>query len=99
MKKLAIVFITLFFVARLDVSAQDELMDLLGEQPKTTEYTYATFKTTRVINSQSVENPAEGVLMFLIQHRFGRINTGGYEFFGSTRLPSGWGWNMELPND
>jgi hypothetical protein len=82
MKKLAIAFIALFFVARLNVEAQDELMDLLGEQPKTTEYTYATFKTTRIINSQSVENPAEGVLMFLIQHRFGRINTGGYEFFG-----------------
>ena len=57
-------------------------MDLLGETPKTTDYTYATFKTTRIINSQSVENPAEGVLMFLIQHRFGRINTGAYEFFG-----------------
>ena len=57
-------------------------MDLLGDQPKTTDYTYATFKTTRIINSQSVENPAEGVLMFLIQHRFGRINTGAYEFFG-----------------
>jgi hypothetical protein len=82
MKKLAIVFTVLILVANFNVEAQDELMDLLGEQPKTTDYTYATFKTTRIINSQSVENPAEGVLMFLIQHRFGRINTGGYEFFG-----------------
>jgi hypothetical protein len=66
----------------ISIIAQDDLMDLLGDTPKTTDYTYATFKTTRIINSQSVENPAEGVLMFLIQHRFGRINTGGYEFFG-----------------
>ncbi len=75
---LLIVPLLLFF----HVKAQDDLMDLLGDQPKTTDYTYATFKTTRIINAQSVENPAEGVLMFMIQHRFGRINTGAYEFFG-----------------
>ncbi len=82
MKKSAILFIVLFFTVTIKISAQDDLMDLLGDAPKTTDYTYATFKTTRIINSQSVENPAQGVLMFLIQHRFGRINTGAYEFFG-----------------
>lgn len=63
--------------------AQDDLMDLFGEEEsQTVDYAYATFKTTRVINGHSVENPAEGVLLFLIQHRFGRLNTGAYEFFG-----------------
>jgi hypothetical protein len=57
-------------------------MDLLGEEEPTTDYAYATFKTTRVINAQSVEQPANGVLLFLIQHRFGKINTGIYELFG-----------------
>ncbi len=64
------------------VAAQDDLMDLLGNDEPTTNYTYATFKTTRVINAQSVENPAAGVLIFLIQHRFGRLNSGAYELFG-----------------
>ena len=78
-------FYTLFIILlgfSSGLIAQDDLMDLLGDSPQTTDYTYATFKTTRIINAQSVENPASGVLMFLIQHRFGRINTGGYEFFG-----------------
>ena len=82
MKRIFIFITTCILFTANSIKAQDDLMDLLGDTPKTTEYTYATFKTTRIINSQSVENPAEGVLMFLIQHRFGRINTGAYEFFG-----------------
>jgi len=81
MRKIFILLIVPLLLS-FHLKAQDDLMDLLGDQPKTTDYTYATFKTTRIINAQSVENPAEGVLMFMIQHRFGRINTGAYEFFG-----------------
>jgi hypothetical protein len=62
--------------------SQDDLMDLFDDDEETVEYAYATFKTTRIINSQSIENPANGVLLFLIQHRFGRLNTGLYELFG-----------------
>lgn len=64
------------------LKAQDDLMDLLGDDSETIDYSYATFKTTRVINSHSVEQPASGTLLFIIQHRFGRINTGIYELFG-----------------
>ena len=64
--------------------AQD---DLLGQLEKTAgpprrEVVTATFKGTHVINSQSVENPGKGTLAFLIQHRFGTLNSGAYEFFG-----------------
>jgi opacity protein-like surface antigen len=64
------------------VSAQD-LMDMLNEDeaPKT-EYTYATFKATRIINGQSIEIPPKGALNFVISHHFGAINSGAYEFFG-----------------
>ena len=64
------------------LNAQDDLMDLLGNDSETVDFAYATFKTSRVINSHSVEQPASGTLLFLIQHRFGRINTGFYELFG-----------------
>lgn len=64
------------------LKAQDDLMDLLGNDSETIDYAYATFKTSRVINSHSVEQPASGTLLFLIQHRFGRLNTGFYELFG-----------------
>ena len=65
--------------------AQDDLMDLLEDESATKKeinFTSATFKGTRLINGQSVENPAGGVLVFLIGHRFGEINDGPYQFFG-----------------
>lgn len=59
-----------------------ELMDLFGEEEPVTGYTYATFKTTRVVSGHSVENPANGVLLFMISHRFGKLNSGTYDLFG-----------------
>jgi hypothetical protein len=62
--------------------------DLLGELEKQTadstrrEVVTATFKGTHIINAQSVETPGAGTLAFLIQHRFGTLNSGAYEFFG-----------------
>jgi hypothetical protein len=41
-----------------------------------------TFNGTRIMNGQSIETRQKGVLEFLIQHRFGRINSGGYELYG-----------------
>jgi outer membrane receptor protein involved in Fe transport len=52
------------------------------EQTPTTEFTFATFKTTRIVNTQSVEGVSKGELLFIIQHRFGSVNQGIYEFFG-----------------
>jgi hypothetical protein len=62
--------------------------DLLGQLEKETtdpakrEVVAATFKGTHIINSQSVETPGKGTLAFLIQHRFGTLNSGAYNFFG-----------------
>lgn len=66
------------------LKAQDDegsLLDLLEEE-EVINYASASFKTTRIINSQSIENVAEGVLDFKISHRFGMLNTGAYELFG-----------------
>lgn len=65
------------------VLAQDDLLDMIEEgEEETTHYTSATFKATRVINTQSIETPSEGVLQFVIQHRFGTLNQGAYELWG-----------------
>jgi hypothetical protein len=73
----------LFFVGIIFNARSQDLMDLFGEEEEeTTEYAYATFKTTRVVNAQSVENPAPGVLLFIISHHFGQINDGAYNLFG-----------------
>ncbi len=76
--------VTCLFFLVIHATAQDEggsLLDLLGEE-ETTNYATASFKSTRIINSPSIENVAEGVLDFRISHRFGRVNSGAQEFFG-----------------
>ncbi len=74
-----------FCTGTYSLKAQDDLFDLFGEDEPVIEYAYATFKTTRVVYGHSVENPAEGNLLFLIQHNFGALNSGAYEFFGLDR--------------
>ncbi|MBH8570738.1 hypothetical protein I7W91_17720 [Hymenobacter sp. BT584] len=62
----------------------DLLQDLERQTADSTkrEVVAATFKGTHIINSQSVETPGRGTLAFLIQHRFGTLNSGAYNFFG-----------------
>lgn len=71
------------FASCLQLSAQDELMDLLeGETSDQNEYATATFKSTRLNNGHSVEVRADGILEFVISHRFGTLNSGYKEFWG-----------------
>jgi len=64
--------------------AQDDLdlLEELGEDSTEVNYATASYKATRIINSISLENTAEGVLDLRISHRFGALNTGVDEFFG-----------------
>lgn len=59
-----------------------DLMDLFGEEEPVTEYAFATFKTTRIVNGQSIENPPHGELKFVVSHHFGRLNEGAYNLWG-----------------
>ena len=63
------------------LKAQNELLSLLGDQEVNQEV-YGTFKGTKVINGQSVEMPTKSALFFIIEHRFGTINSGAYELWG-----------------
>ena len=79
-----IIFLSFSFCfCNLSFSQEDSLMlELEKEMEPKTQYAPATFKATRVINGQSVENPGPGILQFLIQHRFGTLNSGAYNLFG-----------------
>lgn len=77
---LGFLFIPTFSNAQED--EEDSLLDMLGPEEPTTEYATAAFKTTRIINSHSLENTDHGVLDVKISHRFGFLNTGYYEIFG-----------------
>jgi len=62
------------------VFAQDDLMQLLNDDSN---YKISsTFKGVKIVNSQSVELVNKGDLLFLIQHRFGALNTGAYNLYG-----------------
>ena len=68
----------LFLLALYSVSLPAQnLLDLLNEtEEEPVNYTFATFKTTRIINGHSIETNSQKELLFLISHRFGRINGG-----------------------
>lgn len=80
--KMFLLFI-LCFSAILMVKGQDDLLKELNKQELPgTEYTFATFNGTRVVNGQSVETKRMGELEFIFSHRFGRINEGAYMLWG-----------------
>jgi hypothetical protein len=81
MKKLLLPFCLFWFVSV--VHGQDELMkELEQNQQKDTDYSFQTFKGTRLVNGHTIETKAAGTLEFIFAHRFGAINGGLYELFG-----------------
>jgi len=78
-------FLTIFcFCGYVEwVNGQEDLLKKLEmESEPLDEKTTGTFKGTRLINGHTVEVRDTGVLDFIISHRFGRINSGAYSFFG-----------------
>jgi len=76
-------FLTLLLIISGSTVYAQDLMDMFAEdEANKVEYTYATFKATRLINGQTIELPPKGALNFVISHHFGAINSGAYEFFG-----------------
>ena len=69
------------FLAASSLSAQDDLLGDMPSEPQITPVNFA-FKTTRVVNLQSVETLGMGVFDFKIQHRFGALNSGASNAFG-----------------
>ena len=73
----------LFVLVSFSSTAQEDLLELLNaREDSVPNYTIATFKSTRLVSGHSVETNAEGVLNFMIGHRFGAINTGWRDLFG-----------------
>jgi len=83
MKKLIKLFLIIPLVFQLtSLKAQDELMDLLDNQDTTVQNVTGTFKGTRIINGHSVETRGAGTFEIIFMHRFGKINSGAYNFWG-----------------
>lgn len=84
LKKHLIILASLsFLLCHVPMQAQD-LEDLIGGDDDETYLTFATFKTTRLVNGHSIEQAGKGVLDFKISHRFGPPAEGRpfYNFLG-----------------
>lgn len=74
-------------ITSLSMAQKGDTTDLMSRLEKqtdqnTTNYSIATFKTTRLVNGHSVENVGKGVMDVKISHRFGTLNNGAYQLFG-----------------
>src|ERR671939_156397 len=81
--------ISLFFILfALHAIAQNVNLDSLLDEEVTkktkggTQFTDATFKTSRLINGHTVETTQKGVLDLKVMHRFGTLNEGLYNLYG-----------------
>ncbi len=100
LKKLFCVGI-LFSLLMNKAAGQDttDIMKMLeSETESTTDYTTATFKTTRLINGHTIENVGKRVLDVKISHRFGKVNGGGYELFGLDNATMRMGFDYGITN-
>lgn len=79
MKRILLSLLVLFNIYCLNSQVLESFFDEQSTEP---EFVYGTFKTSRIINGHSIENPAKNDLYFIISHRFGRLNEGAYNFFG-----------------
>tara|TARA_B100001121_G_scaffold245635_1_gene220544 strand:- start:694 stop:1584 length:891 start_codon:yes stop_codon:yes gene_type:complete len=62
---------------------QDDLLDIFDNVKEEPVLVESAFKGTRVANAQSLEIPKPKILQFMIQHRFGSIENGFYDLFGT----------------
>src|ERR1700755_2591365 len=81
-----LILISFSFAALQRSAAQDNsLLDKLNDSLSAhsgRSYVTGTFKATHIVNAQTIESAAAGNLNFVIQHRFGELNSGSYNFFG-----------------
>lgn len=84
-KKAILGLLSTFFILLKGFAQEEDLLKMVeGNEPTNLpkQYTYATFKTTRLINFHTIESTPKRGLDFRISHRFGEMNGGGYNFWG-----------------
>lgn len=81
MKRILLLAALLAYSSTILAQDSGSMLDLLGEE-EVAEPVKNAFKSSRVINSHSMEMIGAGTLDFRILHRFGRINQGYKQFYG-----------------
>ena len=82
----------------LNAQSLDELMDEISPNDEKTEIINTTFKSVYLINSHTTKMPAEQVLIFLISHRFGYLDSGFPDLYGLDNATVRFGFEYGLTN-
>lgn len=83
MTKYFIIIVFFSFCIPFNSIAQEDLLEMLeSSQDPQTDFTIATFKSTRLVSGHSIETNGKRVLQFMIQHRFGTLNSGWRDLWG-----------------
>lgn len=84
MKHSSLILVFLLLQCGLTASGQDTLKKNSRQQHlrEKTEYAGNAFKGTRIVIGQSIDNPDQGTLIFMVTHHFGLINGGYQNLFG-----------------
>ena len=100
MKKIILIsFLFICSVAKLFAQDSTDIMSRMEKDSRKTDYTQATFKSTRIINGHSVENIGKGVLDVRILHRFAPLNSGIYNYFGLDAASMRMGFDYGITNN
>ena len=81
MRQLIFIVAVVIFGLQSIFAQEDDMMGLFDDTPAT-EYAYAAFKSTNAVLGQSIKSQAKGTMLMNIQHHFGPVNSGFYNFFG-----------------
>jgi len=99
MKKVICGILLLFLVSG-KLMAQDNLLALIEKDSiAQKEHVKNAFKSTRVINGQSMELLARGVLDVRILHRFGELSSGANNLFGFDQANMRFGFDYGILNN
>jgi hypothetical protein len=100
MNRILIISFLILVTEFSNVNAQnlDSLLQSEINSGSEKEYIEATFKSTRVILGQSIENKSFGELNFLISHHFENFNSGPYNFYGLDHSEIRLGFEYGLTN-
>lgn len=103
MQKFLFLIFSSFVLNALQAQDSTDLFKMLdneskAEQTQKTTYATSVFKTTRLIDGQSIENIGKGILDVKISHRFGTLNSGAYQLFGLDNATMRMGVDYGLTN-
>jgi len=96
----SITLLVAILFASINLFAQDDLLKLVDSSSKPTkQYVTRAFKSSRVINSHSIEMIPKGNMDFRILHRFGLVNTGANNLWGLDQANMRFGFDYGLFRD